>query len=112
MGEVRRGKNRNGNPPIELLRKKPLKQRTVAFVHEGKLVQYNRLAVDHVEPLLAALLLAKKPESIMFTFGRPDLEPVYNEPAPDWQRNSKLERRALDRERTKKRVDSKRCGTR
>lgn len=111
MGEVRRGKNRNGNPPVVLLRRAPVPH-SVWFVHEGKLVRFDRLAVDSLEPLLAAVFLARSPETLRFTFGRPDLEPSCNEPAPNWQRpNAVMERRELDRKRTKKRRESKRCGT-
>lgn len=97
--EIAKGKNRHGNPPIELLQRAPVPH-SVIFAHEGRRVRFDRLAVDQTEMLLAAVFLAKSPESIRFTFGRPDLEPAGNGPAP-WQRSSTArERRALSREQT------------
>ncbi|MGX2041833.1 hypothetical protein ACWJKU_17150 [Methylocaldum sp. MU1018] len=97
--EIERGRNRHGNPPIELLQRAPVPH-SIMFTHNGEPVRFERLAVDSLEPLLAAVFMARSPETLRFVFGRPDLEPVDNEPAPDWQRSSTVrERRALDREK-------------
>jgi len=102
-GEIKRGRNRHGNLPAELLQRAPVPH-SIIFVHEGTRVRFDRLAVDSFEPLLAAVFLARSPETLRFTFGRPDLEPAGNEPAPDWQLVGTLrERRALDREQRLKR---------
>ena len=96
--EIEKGKNRHGNVPVRLLEHKPVPH-SILFTHNGERVRFDRLAVDSLETLLAAVFLARSPETLRFTFGRPDLEPAGNEPAPDWQRNSNWERRELERVR-------------
>ncbi|HYE36131.1 hypothetical protein [Methylocaldum sp.] len=86
QGEIEKGRNARGNAPIKLLEHKPVPH-SITFVHAGELVRFDRNAVDSFEPMLAAVFMAKSPETIRFVFGRPDLEQVGNGPAPDWQRN-------------------------